>query len=463
VTARLLWSTLLIATVVVLTFGVPLGIVAARLETQALEAALERDAVVIAQRVEEALEAGAAAVDPGIEAYLSRGGARVLVVDARGLGVYDSDAAPGVAQRDYSTRPEVVDALAGTRVSGVRRSDTLDTDLRYVAVPVVSGDRVLGAVRVTFDARSLDQRVRAIAGLLAGVGLVSLALTAVVGLLLARWLGRPVAALGESVSRFTAGDHDARADPTSGPPEIRELAQRVNGMAGRLTALLASQSAFVADASHQLRSPLHAIRLELETAVSAGAAPGEERTEAAAVERAVGEVARLSRTVDGLLALARAEAGGADVVEVDVAAVVAGRVELWTALAEEQEVRLAAEGPVDATALAVPGHLEQVLDNLIDNALEVAPAGTEVTVRCRVRGTTATIEVDDAGPGLGTLDPEQAFERFRSTRGTTGGSGLGLPIARALARAGGGDVTLHRSPAGGVRARVSLVRRPAAP
>jgi signal transduction histidine kinase len=453
VTARLLWSTLLIAAVVVLTFGVPLGVAATRLEQQALDTALERDAVVIAQRVADPLAAGATGLDVDLRDYLAGGGARVVVVDATGRAVYDSQDLGG--RRDYSTRPEVRAALRGQRVAGERRSESLDTDLRYVAVPVVGGDRVLGAVRLTFDAAELDARVRAIAGLLAGVGLVSLALTAVVGLSVARWLTRPVGCLGEAVSRFTDGDLGVRADPADGPPEVRELAARVNGMAARLTALVASQAAFVADASHQLRSPLHAVRLELETAVAT------DPVDRAAVGRALDEAARLSRTVDGLLALARADAGGAEVGRVDVGVVAGGRVELWSPLAEEQQVRLHADGPAGVVATAVAGHLEQVLDNLVDNALQATPAGGGVAVRWAARPGAVEVTVDDDGPGLGSLDPEAAFERFRTSRRTSGGTGLGLPIARALARAGGGDVTLERSPSGGVRARVLLQPAPA--
>ena len=447
-TSRLLASFLLVVVVVIATFAVPLGIVAAALERQSLDAALERDAVVIAQRVEEQLEAGVTAVEVNLDDYLAEGGARIVITDTAGISVYDSDA---TQRRDYSSRPEIQQALAGQRAVGERTSTTLDTTLRYVAVPVVSADEVLGAVRLTFDTQSVRSRIESLWAVVAGVALVSLAITALVSVALVRWLLRPVQDLAEAVNAFTLGDHEARADTTRGPPELRDLGERVNRMAARLTTLLASQDQFIADASHQLRSPLHAIRLELEAGLP------EEGPDAAGAQRAVDEVVRLGQAVDALLALARADSAGGEVEPIDVAEVAADRVQFWEALAAEHDVVLSSRGPSPCMAVAVPGHLQQILDNLIDNALEASPSGATIAIRwTETPPGGARIAVVDEGPGMGPDERAQAFERFQSSRRGSGGSGLGLPIARRLARAGGGDVTLHVAETGGIEAVVTL-------
>lgn len=446
-TSRLLASFLLVVVVVIATFAVPLGIVAAELERQSLDAALERDAVVIAQLVEEQLEDGITAVVVDLDAYLAEGGARIVITDAAGISVYDSDA---TQRRDYSSRPEIQQALAGQRAVGERTSTTLDTTLRYVAVPVLSAGEVLGAVRLTFDTQSVRSRIASLWAVVAGVALVSLAITALVSASLVRWLLRPIRDLADAVNAFTIGDHAARADTTSGPPELRDLGERVNRMATRLTTLLQSQEQFIADASHQLRSPLHAIRLELEAGLP------DEGLDAEAARRAADEVVRLGQAVDALLALARADTAD-DVEAIDVAAIVEDRVRFWDALAAEQDVALSSAGPSPCMAAGVPGHLQQVLDNLIDNALEAAPPGSAVDIRWEhLASGGARVRVIDAGPGLDPDERVRAFERFRSSRRASGGSGLGLPIARQLARAGGGDVTLDAGEAGGVMAIVTL-------
>lgn len=455
-TSRLLASFLLVVVVVIATFAVPLGIVAAALARQSLDAALERDAVVIAQLIEEQLEGGATAVELDLDTYLAEGGARIVITDTAGISVYDSDANE---RRDYSSRPEIQQALGGQRAVGERTSTTLDTTLRYIAVPVFSAGEVLGAVRLTFDAGAVRTHIESLWAVVAGVALISLAITALVSAAVVRWLSRPISDLAEAVNAFTLGDHEARADTTMGPPELRDLAERVNRMAARLTTLLQSQDQFIADASHQLRSPLHAIRLELEEGLP------DEGVDAAGARRAADEVIRLGQAVDALLALARADSADEDVEPIDVATVVEERVRFWEALAAEQDVALSAVGPTPCMAAAVPGHLQQVLDNLIDNALAAAPSGSVVEIAWEQAAYGGTrIRVVDAGPGLHPEQRAHVFERFRSSRRGSGGSGLGLPIARQLARAGGGDVHLEEADTGGVMAVITLVaaNRPAA-
>ena len=167
---------------------------------------------------------------------------------------------------------------------------------------------------------------------------------------------------------------------------------------------------------------------------------------------------RLADLVGGLLALARADTGTASVATVDAVATARERVSHWTPLADERGVRIRAEAATPAPARIAEGKLVQVLDNLIANALEVAPGGTTVTVSVR-RGDDATeIHVVDEGPGLTAEQRERAFDRFWRAGSGAGGSGLGLAIVRRLVETDEGSAALEDAAGGGIDAVVRLRR-----
>lgn len=449
-TRRLVLSYLTIALFVLIVLEVPLGVSFARSQRDRLTVDIERDAVVIGSLVEDDLQAGRDRVDPALGDYTERAGSRVVITDRAGVSVHDS-AAPTGPRRDFSTRPEIIEALAGRRATGIRHSETLGVDLLYVAVPVASGGQVHGAVRITYPTQALDRRIAGNWWLLAVVAAVVLVATAAAGWAIARWVTRPTRQLERAVALAAAGDLTVRAPTDQGPPEVRALARRFNVMAAQLDRLLGAQRAFVADASHQLRSPLTALRLELEDLPVVGGEGEDGR------ERAIEETRRLGRLVDGLLLLARSDGEGRRPEPIDVAAVVRGRVATWRPLAEESGVSLQLEDAGLPRARAVAGHLEQILDNLIANALEVSPVGSTVTVSVTT-GDVVAVHVRDEGPGLEAEERDRAFDRFwRGPAAEPGtGSGLGLPIARQLARAVGGDVVLLAVDGGGTDAVVTL-------
>lgn len=233
---------------------------------------------------------------------------------------------------------------------------------------------------------------------------------------------------------------------------MRALARDFDDMADRLDELVGSQRAFVADASHQLRTPLTALRLRLESLDEPAAEADREQLDAA-----VEETHRLQALVDALLALARADAAAATVVTVDVATVARERCDTWSPLAEEWGVALRYAGPAGAPALALDGALEQILDNLLANALDVSPDATTVTVSVTPGGDVVQTDVDDEGPGLTDEQLARAKDRFwRAPDAPAGGTGLGLAIVDQLARRSGGTVTLGRNDAGGLRVTVIL-------
>jgi signal transduction histidine kinase len=454
-TRRLLLSYLSITLLVLLIIEVPLGVVFARAERDRLVAAVERDATVLATVVEDTLEAGATSgLDPVATGYQDRTGGRVVVVDRQGVTLADSDP-PAPGRRDLSTRPEIAAALRGQHTAGSRSSATLGGTFLYVAVPVASQGQVYGAVRITYPTAAVDARVRRVWLALAGVAVVVLGVVALVGFALARSTTRPMRRLEQATTAAAHGDLEARAPTDRGPPEVRRLAAAFNDMAARLGRLLTAQQAFVADASHQLRTPLTALRLRLENleATMPPAATGDLRAAAA-------ETSRLARLVDGLLALAHAEAAPSRREVVDLAAVVADRQAAWAPLAAEQDVELTVQPGPTAPVWAVPGTLEQVLDNLLENALRVAPVGSSVELAVRQAEGWVELHVTDQGPGMPADQRERAFDRFWwGPASDWDGTGLGLAIVRQLLEASGGTAELHPNRDGGLDAVARL--RPA--
>jgi signal transduction histidine kinase len=237
------------------------------------------------------------------------------------------------------------------------------------------------------------------------------------------------------------------------------LAESFNATASRLEQLVGGQRAFIADASHQLRTPLAAMRLRLENleADVHGAAAED-------LEGALTEVTRLSRLVDGLLVLARAEQSSSAPTPIAVDEVIDGRCDAWDAFAAEKHVHIAADVEGSPAARATAGRLEQVVDNLLNNALEVAPEGSSVRVAARERGDWVELRVSDEGPGMTADDRARAFDRFWQSGGArkdgrpNGHFGLGLSIVRELVVGDGGDVTLEPSASGGLEVLVRMRR-----
>jgi signal transduction histidine kinase len=448
VTARLLATMLALTAVLLGVLVVPLGIESARSERRDLRAKVERDATAVASLAEDALQAGAPA-PPALtrlaRRYLAETGGRIVVVDRDGTSIVDAASPIG---RDFSSRPEIATALDGSTAAGVRHSDTLDANLLYVAVPVASGGVVHGASRITYPTSTADARVRHTWLALAAISAFALAVAAGLAVWLARWASRPLVRLEAAATGVAAGNLAARA-PVEGPPEVRAVAASFNAMVERVESMLDDQSAFVADASHQLRTPLTALRLRLEN-LAAETGPQAE----AGVEAAAAEVDRLAELVDGLLALARADAGATAAAVVDARPIVIERADAWEALAAERgiDVRVSASEP--AKVRVARERLEQVLDNLVSNAIEAVGSEGSVELLVGRRGAEVEIRIRDDGPGLAADDRAHAFDRFWRRRDTAG-SGLGLAIARRLVEVDGGTIALDEAPGGGLDAIVT--------
>jgi signal transduction histidine kinase len=448
VTRRLLLGYLGVTLFVLLALEVPLGIQNQRTERHDLTARVSHDATVLAADAEDVAQAptqrqlkALAAVSDG---YATPTGARVVIVDRHGNALIDTSGRVRGAE-SFASRPEIAAALAGMYPSGVRTSNTLHERLLYVAVPIASGGKVHGAVRITYPLSAVDARIHRYWLILALIGVVVLAGAAVVGLGLSRFVTRPLRRLEQAAAAVGEGQLDVRAPEEEGPPEVRSLAHVFNDTVAKLARLLRSQGDFVADASHELRTPLTALRLRLESLP-----PSRDR------DAALREADRLRDLVAGLLALARADAGSEPPEHVDATAVLRERLEAWLPLADEHDVALVAQLNGPLVVRAAPGRLAQVLDNLLSNALEASPHGGTVTLSARGAPPWVELHLADEGPGLTPEQRARAFDRFWRAGSGGGGSGLGLAIVGRLVAADEGEVELREAAGGGVDAVVRL-------
>jgi len=279
------------------------------------------------------------------------------------------------------------------------------------------------------------------------------------------WLGirhalKPVEDLREQISHRS--HHDL--SPVSSdrvPEEIAPLVDELNKLLGRLEGSLSAQRDFVSNAAHQLRTPLAALQAQAELALRH--LDGPDASDGSALrpelERILTATRRLTHLAHQLLALARAEPGSGDAMKVfDLVEVVHRCAEIWHPQALEKDIDLG----FDLAPAPVAGHallLEELLSNLIDNAIHYTPAPGSVTVRTFCRDGAAVLQVDDSGPGIPAEQREQVFERFQRVGGDRNpeGCGLGLAIVREIAKQHGADVWLDEAPVlGGARLEVSF-------
>jgi signal transduction histidine kinase len=378
---------------------------------------------------------------------------RVLIVDADGDVLVDS-AGPAQVGTSYNSRPEIRAALNGRPLQVERTSRTLGQTILATAVPIIRDRHTVGAVRVTQSIDAVNSAVRrAVLGLIA-IGAVVLALGLFAGVVIAAQVARPIKRLDQVARRVAQGDLSARAD-VEGSREQRSLATSFNEMTARIERLLSAQREFVADASHQLRTPLTGLRLRLEAAKAIGQTPAGD----VELDAAVDEVDRLAQTVEELLVLSRAgerHVTGATVDLVDVALGVCRR---WRVAANRRRVRLVCRHETDADPVwAARPDVERALDSLVENAVNYSPPDTTI----EILSAPGRIEVCDRGPGVAEDEREAVFTRFhRGSAGLSGppGNGLGLAIARELARGWSGDVTIEDREGGGAVAILVLPRR----
>jgi signal transduction histidine kinase len=420
--------------------GFPLAVASAERASQELFISRAGDTARFADMAESALSTGRTR---RLEADLTRYDALydtpALVVDADQRVIASSR--KGVDASSADVQNAVLHGLAGRPPQSPHVLWPWDTRPYIIVQPAIQGSRVLGAaVTISPTDSARGEVAQRLAYLWLG-GLVALLVMAMaVAVPIVRWVLRPVRDLDEAAHAVGSGKLATHVSDRAGPPELRRLAASFNAMADSVDAAARRQREFVAQASHQLRNPLTALRLRMENAESYVAEPdGREE-----LRFALEEADRLGEAVDALLDLARAESTHDVPRPMDVSAAIRRRAQAWEVAYAHSQTALEIDAPPGMTAVCLPDLLEHGLDALLDNALKYGRGGSvDVTARSP-RAGWVEIEVRDTGPGLPPDELGHAGHRFwRSPRHqNVPGTGLGLAITRTLAEGSGGSMEL---------------------
>jgi signal transduction histidine kinase len=446
---RLILVVLLLMAVVAL--AVPLALSVADRRTAALAAERDRQVLALA---DEAAVAGAPlqqAVDRYYEVY--REG--VLIVDADGKSL----AARGLDESDPGVRSATDHALVDAPTSRWSRIFPWDQGDVLTTAGVRRDGQLVGAVVAAVDT-SVAARGVAIAWMWVALGsLVLLMLAVLVARGLTRWVLRPLTGLEQAVAEMTEGVAGPPAN-VAGPPELRHFTAAFNKMSQSVRAALERQRRLVADASHQLRNPLAAVRLRADTLEDSVTESGQ-----ATYQSMSAELDRLENLLHQLLRLARAEeltgtrnAGLAAVTEsTDLADVITERISFWQPVADRRNQLLHNYSHLPGPKVQLARHdVEQLLDIAMDNALRYAGQGTSVSVSATQTDIDVELAVSDDGRGLSEDEISKAPTRFWRGRKDIAGTGLGLAIAAEIVAGHGGTIALEKAPEGGLLVRFCL-------
>jgi len=324
--------------------------------------------------------------------------------------------------------------------------------VRILTMPVVEGGRVVNLVQVGMSLEMTETTLRRFLLTMAALFPVGLLLAGGGGWLLARRALRPVDRIAETARRISAEHLAARLEDTGADDELNRLVGTLNDMLERLDASFHQVRQFSADASHELQTPLTILKGEIEVALRSPRTADEYR---AVLTSALEEIDRLTRLVDGLLLLARADAGvlRMDRRPVDLTKLVEDVCGQAKVLADARGVVLRPEGMEPLTISGDYDRLRRMLLNLVDNGLKYTPSGGRVGISLRREGPWAALRVADTGIGLSPEEQKKIFERFyrspeAKSRGE-GGAGLGLCIARSIVEAHGGKIRIESAPGQG--------------
>ena len=394
-------------------FALPLGIAVLQYFRDDTKAGLERAADSAALEVSGALSAGLTPQAP-----------KQREDDVGLVGIYSPDgwllAGHGPLQAD-----DVVRSAGGGETDMVTAPVGSEQAL---AVPVVSGPRTIGVIRAAVPLSYLYSRIGLTWLGMAGIALAAVVVSWLTARRFASRLAQPLEDLAAAAERLGDGDFTVRS-PRAGIGEIDQVGEAFDATAARIGETLDRERAFSAEASHQLRTPLTGLRLQLEAVLET---PGQDPY--AAIRAGIDSADRLERTIEDLLALGRQRRAPRAILDLDVLLdeVRASAVMLLGSQGRALRVTIDDPPPARAAAAAV----RQVLAVLLDNAATHG-RGT-VTVLARDAGAALAIEVSDEGPDLGETDP------FAQGHNTSSGHGIGLRLARSLAEAEGGRLRLSR-------------------
>ena len=382
----------------------------------------------------------------------------IILGDARGNVV--SQINPGGNTQPIKLSPqELPHSLTESR----QGTFTVETGQTYIfaAYPLVKAAVSLDASRITTIVLATPRAgaVTILASLLRPVflaGLIALFVSLIIAVLFARSIYRSINRVTAAAESIAQGQYDQEV-PESGTKEVKGLARSFNQMARQVKHSQQQLRHFVADVSHQLRTPLTSIQ-----GFSQALLDGTASDEAAKIKSAGiinEEAGRMRRQVDELLELARMQAGQLRLAKeaVNINELLAHCREVFAVTAEEKEINIRIQAEPTMTVVGDADRLEQVLSNILDNALKNSPTQSEVEViGCKLEDRRVEIRIIDSGPGILAEQLDYVFERFYQAGGLRSGAGLGLAIAREIIIAHGGTIEAHSEPGTGAEFVISL-------
>lgn len=398
----------------------------------------------------QALRSGNSTVVEGeVRRYHQLYGATVAVVDRSGTPWVSEGLKANVLEETANDKVQL--ALSG------RRSDTPQAVLPWLFTeavmvePVFDDGDVIGAVMLSTSMDAPRDTITRQWVLLAGASVIAIAFGLLVVNRLANWVLQPVRRVDEAMEAIEQGHMEARIADETGPPELQRMIALFNRMAEEIERVVSRQQEFALTASHELRNPLNALLLRVES-LATGLSDEYEGD----IEATREEGRRMTQILDTLLGLARSGGGESALATVDLTDLVRQRIDAWRQVAEHDRVRFELHcDPADSTVHTRTDAIvvESAFDAVIDNALKYAPAGSKIEVTTGANEKGSEIIIRDHGPGIGADDLEKATDRFWRGESSQSkpGSGLGLAIASDLLASVGAQLKVESPPNGGLQ------------
>jgi two-component system OmpR family sensor kinase len=459
--ARLLATYLLLAALVlaIVTAGLLIYLVRSPLADRQTSQRLRLAASLITSRgAESLLNAGPGQLQAALQRLDQVAQARALLIDSEGQVLADSRAQDPLPAR----LPERI-RLFASAASGTLRDASGQVWIYQIAATGSGRYLMLAAARPALRLAGLlrDDLVPP----LVRAGLVALVLSALLAWMMSRWVAAPLKHMAEAASAVAAGDFQHPL-PTQGPSEVKSFAAAFRNMIQRVQASAIAQRDFVANVSHELKTPLTSIQGFAQALIDGAA--GDQAGQQRAASVILDESKRLHRLVDDLLQLARMDAGQGEFRReaLDLKLLLEGIVERFRLRQGEGGVGINADLPSFPVVIGDGDRLAQVFTNLIDNALKHSPPQGQVSLTGERGHGWVVVHISDQGPGIAPEELSRIFERFyqvdKARSGGAGrGSGLGLAISREIVRAHGGEILVQSQLGGGSRFSVRLpVARP---
>ena len=450
-------------------FGISAGIVLLTLLSVAWYAT-ERFHDFFIQHQQDTLESRAITVDQAIKNSNAKSACRVLqnsdpalrvtIVDTRGVVLCDSEA-DATSMENHAARPEISLALTGQRGSSTRFSATLQTDMLYLAMPRYKDKKITGVIRTAIPLLSIESLLDELYRQFIILLVVLLAIVSMVIINIYRKVSQPLAEIIDEASQFAKGDF-SKSLPDYEVREIAELGGALNRMAEQLDRLENLRQDFVANVSHELKTPIATIKGYVETLLDGA------QHDPADLDRFLNIVMkqnnRLAEIVDDLLTLSRLESAPVTQLlalnETDVCQLLHSSAENCQSRAEAKNINIEIKCENEVSVQVDHSLMTQALVNLIDNAIKYSNEYKTITLTVEVSNGYVLLAVSDEGPGIPEEHIPRLFERFyrvdKSRSRRIGGTGLGLAIVKHIVHIHGGRVEVRNNPTVGCRFSIIL-------